>query len=380
MVQAAKIAWPGGDDVEIRSIEVARQSVPLTKPFKTALRTVYQAESVIVMIKLSGGRIGYGEAPPTVVITGDSMDSIVSAITNVFTPILMNQNVLQYESLLQQLHHSIIGCSSAKAAVDMAIYDLVSQCAGMPLYRFLGGFRDKLETDFTVSVNSPEEMGEDAVQYMQSGFRTLKIKVGKDDIARDIHRVQEVRRRVGADIRIRVDANQGWQPKDAIRAIRRMEDLGLDLELVEQPVHAQDIQGLKMVTAAVETTIMADESVFSPRQAFEVIRCRAADMINIKLMKAGGIYKAQLINQLAEEFGMECMVGSMMESRVAVTAAAHFAASKKNVTKIDLDTPLMLSDDPVIGGVRYDGPLISLTDEPGLGITGLKRLQQEVTA
>jgi o-succinylbenzoate synthase len=366
--------------VEIRSIEVARQSVPLTKPFKTALRTVYQAESVIVMIKLSGGRIGYGEAPPTVVITGDSMDSIVSAITNVFTPILMNQNVLQYESLLQQLHHSIIGCSSAKAAVDMAIYDLVSQCAGMPLYRFLGGFRDKLETDFTVSVNSPEEMGEDAVQYMQSGFRTLKIKVGKDDIARDIHRVQEVRRRVGADIRIRVDANQGWQPKDAIRAIRRMEDLGLDLELVEQPVHAQDIQGLKMVTAAVETTIMADESVFSPRQAFEVIRCRAADMINIKLMKAGGIYKAQLINQLAEEFGMECMVGSMMESRVAVTAAAHFAASKKNVTKIDLDTPLMLSDDPVIGGVRYDGPLISLTDEPGLGITGLKRLQQEVTA
>lgn len=360
--------------MEIRSIDTMRQTVPLLKPFKTALRTVYHAESVLVRITLNDGRTGWGEAPPTVVITGDSMESIDAAINRTFAPLLIGQNVLAYERLLQSVHRSMVGCSSAKAAVDMAIYDLASQLAGMPLYRFLGGYRDHLETDFTVSVNSPEEMGDDAAQYVKSGFHVLKIKAGKDSIERDIERIVEVRSRVGGDIKIRVDANQGWQPKEAIRSIRRMEDKGLNIELVEQPVKAHDIDGLKSVTDAVDTPIMADESVFSPLQAFEILKRRAADMINIKLMKAGGIYKAQIINQMAEEFGVECMVGCMMESRVAVTAGAHFAASKKNVTRIDLDTPLMLLHDTVSGGVIYEGPVMKLPDEPGLGIRDVKPL------
>ncbi|MCR8633008.1 dipeptide epimerase [Paenibacillus radicis (ex Xue et al. 2023)] len=358
--------------MEIRSIDTVRQSVPLIKPFKTALRTVHHAESVLIRITLNDGRVGWGEAPPTVVITGDSLESIEAAIAGTFTPLLLGKNVLAYEQLLQAMHQSMVGCSSAKAAVDMAIYDLISQLSGMPLYKFLGGYRDRLETDFTVSVNSPEEMGEDAVRYVKSGFCVLKIKVGKDSIEQDIERIREVRQRVGSEIKIRVDANQGWQAKEAIRSIRRMEDMGLNIELVEQPVKAHDIDGLKRVTDAVETPVMADESVFSPLQAFEIIRRRAADMLNIKLMKSGGIYKAQLINQMAEEFGIECMVGSMIESRVAVTAAAHFAASKKNITRVDLDAPLMLLHDLVTGGVKYDGPTMILPQEAGLGILGVK--------
>ncbi|TMV47016.1 dipeptide epimerase [Paenibacillus mesophilus] len=354
--------------MEISGIDVMRQSVPLVKPFKTALRTVSRAESVLVRMTLNDGRTGWGEAPPTVVITGESMESIEAAVAYTFAPLLIGRSVLAYEQLLQSVHQSMAGASSAKAAVDMAVYDLVSQCAQMPLYQFLGGYRDKLETDFTVSVNTPEEMGDDAAAYARNGFTVLKIKVGKDSIERDIERIREVRRRVGKDIKIRVDANQGWQPKEAVRSIRRMEDMGLDIELVEQPVKAHDIDGLKTVTDAVETPVMADESVFSPLQAFDIIRRRAADMLNIKLMKSGGIYYAQLINQMAEQFGMECMVGSMIESRVAVTAAAHFAASKKNITRVDLDAPLMLLYDTVDGGVEYDGPNMLLPRAAGLGI------------
>ncbi|KAF9112393.1 hypothetical protein BGX30_007289, partial [Mortierella sp. GBA39] len=259
---------------------------------KTALRTVHQAESIVVKMTADDGKVGWGEAPATVVITGDSLEAIQSAIEQTFKPLLIGQSLLAYEQILQSLHQAMVGCTSAKAAIDMAVYDLVAQHGRMPLYQFLGGYRDRIETDFTVSVNSPEEMGEDAVQYVQAGFTVLKIKVGKDDIEHDIRRIREIRQRIGSDVKIRLDANQGWQAKEAIRSIRKMEDMGLNIELV---------------TAAVDTLIMADESVFSPVQALEVLQRHAADLINIKLMKAGGIYKAQLINQLAEEYGVECM-------------------------------------------------------------------------
>lgn len=188
---------------------------------------------------------------------------------------------------------------------------------------------------------------------MQQGFDVLKIKVGKDSIATDIERIKEVRRRIGNKIKLRLDANQGWGKKEAIFAIRKLEDLDLGIELVEQPVKAWDIAGLKQVTDRIDTLIMADESIFTPRQALEVVKNRSADLINIKLMKAGGIYQAQMINQLAEASGIECMVGSMIETKVGITAAAHFAASKRNITRFDFDAPLMMAKDIVDGGIQY---------------------------
>jgi o-succinylbenzoate synthase len=352
----------------IRNIEVKRQVIPLKKPFKTALRTVTNAESIVVKVTTENGLTGWGEAPATVVITGDSLDSIESAVLNIIRPQLIGQNLLAYERVFHTVHQCMVGSSSAKAALDMALYDILAQHCRLPLYQFLGGYRNQIETDYTVSVNSPEEMGEDATEYIAAGFNVLKIKVGKDDIQEDIARIKEIRNRVGDKIKIRLDANQGWQVKDAVRSIRKMEDMGLDIELVEQPVKASDLEGLKTVTDAVDTPIMADESVFSPAQAFEVLKRRAADLINIKLMKAGGIYKAQMINYMAEECGVECMVGSMIESRLAVTAAAHFAASKKNITRFDFDAPLMLAKDAVKGGVHYAGRLLTLPNKPGLGI------------
>lgn len=357
--------------MKIHQLETSQIAVPLHTPFKTALRTVEVAEAIVVKLTCDDGTVGWGEAPPTAVITGESLSSIEWAIQQVVKPAIIGKSLLNYEQLFQHLHSLLVRNSSAKAAVDMALYDCLSKYCKLPLYQFLGGYRHELETDYTVSVNSPQEMGEDAEAYVKKGFNVLKVKVGKDDIESDIKRIHEIRQRIGYDIKIRLDANQGWESKAAIKAIRKLEDLDLNIELVEQPVPAHDIEGLKRVTDGVDTLIMADESVFTPYQAFEVLKTRSADLINIKLMKAGGIYYAQKINDLAEVCGVECMVGSMIETRLGITAAAHFAASKKNVTRFDFDAPLMLAKDIVMGGIEYNGRKITMPTQPGLGIKGV---------
>lgn len=354
--------------MKIQSIELATVAVPLRKPFKTALRTVHTAYSTYVKISADDGRIGWGEAPPTHVITGDSMASIACAIEEVMAPKLIGMDIRNRTEIFAVLHKTLIGNTSAKAAVDMALHDLLGQLAGLPLYQFLGGYKNKLDSNFTVSVNDPKEMADDAFRYAEDGFSTLKVKVGIGSSELDIERVKAIRKRVGNTVGIRLDANQGWEPKEAVRTIAAMEDAGLAIELVEQPVHAEDIKGLLYVTQNTFTPIMADESVFSPRDALRVLQCGAADLINIKLMKSGGIHEALKINALAESYGVQCMTGSMIETKLGITAAAHFAASQPNITRCDFDAPLMLNGDPVIGGVTYSRQNVELPDKAGLGV------------
>ncbi len=186
----------------------------------------------------------------------------------------------------------------------------------------------------------------------------------------DLPRIAAIREAVGPDIAIRVDANQGWTVKDAIRVITAMEDKGLGIQLVEQPVPAHDLEGMAKITQKVYTPILADESVFSPLDALEIIR-RAADLINIKLMKTGGIHEALKICAVASLYGVECMMGCMLESKLAVSAAAHLCAAKGIVTRADLDGPSLCSIDPYEGGPEYSGALIQMNELPGIGITGV---------
>jgi L-alanine-DL-glutamate epimerase-like enolase superfamily enzyme len=233
-----------------------------------------------------------------------------------------------------------------------------------------------VETDITISINEPEEMAADAVEVVQQGFSALKLKVGIDS-EKDIQRVKAIRDAVGNDMKIRLDANQGWEVDEAINTIRKIEELGFDVELVEQPVKARDFEGMKKVKDSVNTIIMADESCFSPEDARRLLEMKAADVLNIKLMKCGGIYKALQIIEIAEEFVVECMLGCMVESKISLTAAAHLAAAKKTITRVDLDAAILLKEDPVIGGFNKDIPWFSLSDAPGLGITdviGMKEI------
>ncbi|PAV31342.1 dipeptide epimerase [Virgibacillus profundi] len=354
--------------MKIQNIETFQAAIPLHTPFKTALRTVTVAESIVVKITCDDGIIGWGEAPPTHVITGDSLASIDYVINGIFKPLLVGESILCRERMFEKVNTGVVGNPSAKAAMDMAIYDCIAQHAKMPLTQFLGGYHGKIETDYTVSVNSPEQMAQDAQQYVNDGFTVLKVKVGKDLIETDIKRIQAIREQVGTETLIRLDANQGWSALEAVKAIRKMEDLGLNIELIEQPVKANDLKGLKYVTENTTTPIMADESVFSANDAKIVLEQGAADLINIKLMKAGGIHEALKIAQLAKTYGVDCMVGSMIETKIGITAAAHFAASQPNVTRYDFDAPLMLSADLVDGGIIYNGNVIDLGDKVGLGI------------
>jgi L-alanine-DL-glutamate epimerase-like enolase superfamily enzyme len=215
----------------------------------------------------------------------------------------------------------------------------------------------------------------DSISAVDRGFESLKIKVGKD-IGLDIERVKAIYSAVEGRALLRLDANQGWTAKQAVFAMQNLEDAGVVLELLEQPVKARDLDGLKYVTDRVHTPVMADESVFGPTEVIDLIKMRAADIINIKLMKTGGISNAIRIADIASLYGVECMIGCMIEAGVSVAAAVHVAAAKANViTKIDLDGPSLGQFNPVEGGVIFNESEITITDAPGLGIREIRGLE-----
>lgn len=353
--------------MKITNIRIGEISVPLKTPFKTALRTVNSVNDIIVEIYTDTGNTGFGEAPPTGVITGDTKGSIIGAIEDHIKKAIIGMDIENFEDIMMILDKSLIKNTSAKAAVDIALYDLYAQVYKAPLYKLLGGYRKEITTDITISVNDPEEMARDSINAVERGYKTLKIKVGKDSLT-DIKRMEAIRNAVGYDVKLRIDANQGWKPKEAVHVLRKMEDAGLKIEFVEQPVAAHDIDGLKFVTDNISIPVLADESVFSPQDALNILQKRAADLINIKLMKTGGLHNALKICSIAEVCGVECMIGCMLEAKVSVNAAVHLAAAKSIITKVDLDGPVLCSEDPIEGGAVFNESKITLNDTPGLGI------------
>ena len=349
-------------------------NVPLKTPFKTAMRTVKEIEDVVVIVETDTGHTGYGSAPATAVITGDTHGSIIEAISKVMSPALIGRDIADLNNLVNTVQNSIVRNFSAKAAIEIAIYDLHGQLYDAPLYQMLGGGDNVISTDITISVDYIDKMVEDTLSAIDRGFETLKIKVGKDP-ALDIERIKAIYAAVNERALIRLDANQGWTPKQTVSVLRALEDSGVQLELLEQPVRGDDIEGMKYVTERIHTPVMADESSFGPKEAIELIRTRAADIINIKLMKTGGISNAIKIADIAGIYGVNCMIGCMLESSIGVAAAAHIAVAKASViTKVDLDTPALGKYDPVTSGVQFNNSEIKITDLPGLGISKIDNL------
>lgn len=360
--------------MRISEISVGTIQIPLKTPFRTALRVVDSVNDLIVRVTSDTGLTGFGEAPPTAVITGDTRESIEAAIRGYIAPAIVGMDLDDPESVFLAMEKSIAKNTSAKAAVDIALYDLMAKAKGVPLFGMLANGREKeirteLLTDITISVNEPDEMVADSVKAVEDGFHILKVKVGKGG-EKDVERIRRIRKAVGPDIVLRVDANQGWSREEAVRTIRMMEDAGLGIELVEQPVSCHDFKSLKYVTQAVETPILADESVFSVEDAERIIEEQAADLINIKLMKTGGIHNALKICDLARQNGVSCMAGCMLESAVSVSAAAHLAAARSIITMCDLDGPSLCAQNPYEGGPVYEGEKIVLTGAPGIGFSG----------
>jgi o-succinylbenzoate synthase len=359
--------------MKITDIQFGMLRVPLKTPFKTALRTVERVEDIVVMVHTDSGQVGYGEAPATAVITGDTHGSIVDAIRHYISPRLIGEDIADLNRITRLI--SMEKNSSAKAAVEIAVYDLWGQLYNAPLYKMLGGGDPVITTDITISVDTIDKMVADSISAVERGFDSLKIKVGKD-IGVDVERIKAIYAAVESRALLRLDANQGWTAKQAVYAITTLEDAGVRLELVEQPVKARDLEGMRYVTERVHTPIMADESVFGPMEVIELINLRAADIINIKLMKTGGISNAIRIADIAALHQVECMIGCMLESSISVAAAVHVAVAKADViTKIDLDGPSLCQFDPVEGGVTFNESEISVSEAPGLGIREIRGLE-----
>ncbi len=359
--------------VEVRT---RRLSVPLHTPFVTALRSTSTVETVLVEVVDSDGVVGWGEAPQVWQVTGDSLAGSQACLEGPLRDALVGRPADPRESAAL-VQRAVVGNRSAKMAADVALHDLAARRCGLTLAQHLAAHEGTSElaatqvrTDVTLAAGSPAELAAAALARVADGFATLKLKVGTDATT-DVARVLAVRAAVGPAVALRLDANQGWDAFEAVRVISALEAAGADVELVEQPVPAHDLIGLAYVTAHVETPVMADESLFTLEDLVEVIRLDAADLVNVKLAKCGGLTPALELLDVADRHGFGTFVGSMMESHLGVGAAASLVAAVGTSSLPDLDAAWWSVASPFAGGPSYDGDRLVLSHQPGLGIEGV---------
>lgn len=362
----------------IDRVTIHRQTIALQRPFVTAVRTAVSVDVLLVEVRDSDGRCGWGEAPTSWRVTGESVESVTAAVSGPLRGAVRGLTSDDPEAASAALERAAVRNSSARMALDCALFDLAAQEQGVPLFRYLGAGVAHVRTDMTlsaaVSESDVDSLVRTAIEFAHAGFSTLKIKAGAG--GDDAMTIIEVRRAVGDDVALRVDANQGWSPQQAVNIIATLEDAGVGVELIEQPVLCDDVDGLAFVTGHAQTPIMADESVWTRRDLREIIKSHAADMINIKLAKTGGLREALELASQARRNDVGIIIGCMAETHVGIGAAAALASvidarDGGNSRPHDLDGGLLLTRSPVEGGVTYDGERVLLSELPGSGIVGL---------
>ncbi len=359
--------------MKISDIRTTLLHAPLKNPFITSLRRVDALEDLVVIIECDDGSVGYGEGAPTPVITGETIGSMTAAI-ELIKPFLIGCEIEDFDTLLHHVHSHIVKNTTAKSALEIALYDLKAKSLSQPLYRMLGGTKKNFETDITISMNTVEKMIRDCQNAVALGYKSLKIKIG-DDPKKDIERIIAIDNALDENISLRLDANQGWSAEQSVTLLHGIEKRGIVAEFIEQPVAADDIEGLKYIRERVETPLLADESIFSLKDARTLLEMEAIDYVNIKLAKTAGISQAVALADLSAEYGVKCMIGCMLEGPVSVTAGVHIASAKANIiTMLDLDAVSLLASHPVETSIRYEESRILLSDDIGLGISGIESL------
>ncbi len=354
--------------MRIVSVDIHPFTLELKEPFVIAIDTISTYAGVLVRVEDDQGHIGWGEAAPQATILGETQESVI-AVLDIIAPRLIGEDPRRMDRITGIMDALVVRNTAAKAAVDIALYDLLGQAWEVPLWQLFGGARDRMETNFTISICSPEKMAREAIRLVEAGYRVLKLKLGTT-VEEDVERVKAVRAAVGDQTRLRIDANQGWDRQEAIRAL--MQIARYNVELVEQPVAAADIEGLALVRKAQPIPVMADESIHQPIDVLRVIKEEAVDYINIKIMKSGGFWKAQQIAFLADAAGMECQVGGMVETDLGLAAAVNLACGLSNIRFGDLDMGSSFREKLIKrGGAIFENGCMVPGDRPGLGIEEL---------
>ncbi len=359
----------------IARIAVHPLRIPLKAPFITSLGAQHHAENIVVRIWTDSGLMGTGECSPYPPINGETVGTGM-AVAPLLARVLLGRDALDIPGAVAAMDRVIHSNTSIKSAFDIALHDIASQQAGVPLYRFLSGTVDRtLYTDYTVSIGPPEKMAADAVAIKDAGYPAIKVKLGGDGDT-DIARIRAIRAAVGTDIPLRVDANQGWDPDTAIRVLQALG--GMHIEHCEEPIARWRWEELPRIREASPIPIMADESCFFLHDAERLIRLNACQRFNIKLGKSGGLYEAGRVLKAITAAGLLAQMGGFVESRIGFTAAAHLAIAHDAVRWCDMDTPLMFAQDPVIGGIVYrEGGSIKVPEVAGLGATVKEELLGE---
>jgi len=396
----------------IESIGFTRLTLPLRGVFRISYSEESTAETVLVAVRLSDGTIGFGEASPSRHVTWESLESVESYVASVAGKLRGLELPDQLGEALRRIHGVRYGFSSARAALESAVLDAAAKTLNVKAYVLLGGkVVGGLHTDYTISIPEPDileaiasgrgyEAFVEAVEYLVgvrgsppedapiplppvNGFRVLKVKVGTGRLEYDEALVEAVYSASRGRARVRIDANQAWTPKQAVQIVSKREArLGGSLELVEQPVPAWDVEGLKYVRDHVETPVAADESARSPVEAARIASLHAADVINIKVMKAGGPLQAVKIAAIAAAHGLNVMWGCMVETSLGVSQAVHAALASEATVYVDLDFPLFLREEPMAKPLRYTadgrGMRVEEPEAPGLGVEPEQQLLERV--
>ncbi|MGE7623746.1 mandelate racemase/muconate lactonizing enzyme family protein [Viridibacillus sp. NPDC096237] len=351
--------------MKITEIEIFAIELPLIEPFIISYDTYPSMPSIIVKMTTDEGIVGYGESVPDEHVTGETWGSTYAVLKNQLAPLMIGQDPMAFEKIHTLMDNAVYQVPAAKAAIDIACFDIAGKKLNVPVYQLIGGrYHERFPITHVLSIGTPEKMANEAQERVEQGYRSFKMKVGTE-VMKDVERIQAVRDCVGFDIAIRVDVNQGWKNSaTTLRGLRALRDV--DLDWLEQPVVADDIDAMVEIKCKTDIPLMIDEGLHGIKEMREIIAKRAADKVNIKLMKCGGIYPAMKLAIMAEMAGIECQVGSMVESSVGSAAGFHVAFSKEIMTSVELTGPLKFSKD--VGNLKYDVPFICLNERPGLGI------------
>jgi L-alanine-DL-glutamate epimerase-like enolase superfamily enzyme len=347
----------------ITHIDIYRFSIPM-EPFTIATGTMDHAQNTFIRVHTDAGFYGVGECSAFPMIVGETQETCL-VMAKDFAKLWKGHDPLDIEARLQQLHSFTAGNSTIKSAFDMALYDIAAKHAGLPLWRFLGGTPKMVETDITVGIAKPAEMAAKALVFREQGANYLKVKLGKNAVE-DVERIRQIRAAVGPDMHIRIDANQGWSFDDAVFALQALEPY--HIEFCEQPMRTWFDGRLPELMQLSPVKIMADESVYNHYDALKQFKSKSCHYINIKMAKSGGINEAKKIHDTAAQYGIPCMMGGMLESRIALSAKLHFVYASPNIRFYDMDTCLLGHlVDPCVGGVTYDGFMLQMPDAIGIG-------------
>jgi len=350
--------------MKITAVEAWPVVFELENPYTIAYETVSSATNVYLRVTTDTGPVGFGCAAPDEEVTGETADSVMTALCDTVEPAIRGSDPLRSAMLLERVRQPMAAAPSAKAALDMALLDILGKRAGLPVWKLLGGYRERIKTSVTIGILPVRETIDEAIGWIDQGFSCLKIKGGAD-LDADVERLLEVRRAVGPKVELRFDANQGFTVDQTLELVLRAADARL--RLIEQPTPKGEPELMAQISSRTSIPVMADESLMNLRDAFRLARKDLVDMVNVKLMKVGGIAEALHVNAVSRAAGYEVMVGCMDESGLAIAAGLHFALARPNVEFADLDGHIGLIGDPAADAVRLRDGYLYPTGEPGLG-------------